>query len=123
MDFIIGLPKLNVNNVIMVVIDRLTKYAHFCALSHLFSASIVAEAFINIVQKLHGIAKVIVSDRDPIFTGQFWTKIYKSPTKKLIMYCESLFNLLSFKKYHKKLYKNTKTLEHDVFNMSTSFFL
>ena len=52
MDFIIGLPKSEGKNVFMVVVDRLTKYAHFCALSHPFSASTVAATFINTVQKL-----------------------------------------------------------------------
>jgi hypothetical protein len=73
MDFIIGLPKSEGKSVIMVIVDILTKYAHFCALSHLFKASIVAIAFMEIVQKLHGIPKIIVSDKDPIFTGHFWT--------------------------------------------------
>ena len=41
-DFIIGLPKSKGKGVIMVVIDRITKYAHFCALSHPFKASTVA---------------------------------------------------------------------------------
>ena len=60
----------------MVVVDRLTKYAHFCALSHPFKASIVATAFMEIIQKLHGNPKIIVSDRDPIFTGNFWTELF-----------------------------------------------
>ena len=68
MDFIIGLPKSEGKSVIMVVIDRLTKYAHFCALSHPFKASTVATTFMDTIQKLHGNQKVIVSDRDPIFT-------------------------------------------------------
>ena len=76
MDFITGLPMSKGKNVIMVVVDRLTKYAHFCALSHPFSASTVLVAFINTVQKLHGIPKIIVSDRDPIFTGKFWTELF-----------------------------------------------
>ena len=76
MYFTIGLPKSEGRNVIMVVVDRLAKYAHFCALSHPFSASIVVEAFINIVQKLHGSLKIIVSDRDPIFTGKFWNDLF-----------------------------------------------
>jgi hypothetical protein len=42
MDFITGLPKSEGKSVIMVIIDRLTKYAHFCALSHPFKASTVA---------------------------------------------------------------------------------
>jgi hypothetical protein len=61
MDFITGLPKSEGKSVIMVIVDRLTKYTHFCALSH------------PLIQNLHGIPKIIVSDRDPIFTGHFWT--------------------------------------------------
>ena len=73
MDFITGLPKLEGKSVIMVVVDRLSKYAHFCALSHAFNISTIATTFIEIVQKLHGTPKIIVSDRDPIFIGNFWT--------------------------------------------------
>jgi hypothetical protein len=76
MDFIIGLPKSEGKSVIMVIVDRLTKYAHFCALSHPFKASIVATTFMEAVQKLHGSPKIIVSDRDPIFTGHFWTELF-----------------------------------------------
>ena len=71
MDFITGLPKSEGKSVIMVIVDRLTKCTHFCALSHLFKASIVATTFMEIVQKLHGSPKIIVSDRDLIFTGHF----------------------------------------------------
>jgi hypothetical protein len=71
-----GLPKSEGKSVIMVVFDRLTKYAHFCALSHPFKASIVATSFMDIVKKLHRTPKIIVSDRDPIFTGNFWTKLF-----------------------------------------------
>jgi hypothetical protein len=76
MDFITGLPKSEGKSVIMVIVDRLTKYTHFCALSHPFKASIVATTFMEIVQKLHGSPKIIVSDRDPIFTGHFWTELF-----------------------------------------------
>jgi transposase InsO family protein len=76
MDFITGLPKSKGKSVIMVIVDRLTKYAHFCALSHPFKASTVATAFMETVQKLHGSPKIIVSDRDPIFTGHFWTELF-----------------------------------------------
>ena len=55
----------------MVVVDRLTKYAHFCALSHPFKANTVATTFMETIQKLHGNPKIIVSDRNPIFTGIF----------------------------------------------------
>ena len=73
MDFITRLPKSEGKNVIMVIVDRLTKYAHFCALSHPFKASTVATAFMEMIQKLHGIPKLILSVRDPIFTRHFWT--------------------------------------------------
>ena len=50
MDFIIGLPKSKGKSVIMVVVDRLTKYAHFCALSHPFKSSTVATTFMDTIQ-------------------------------------------------------------------------
>ena len=53
----------------MVVVDRITKYAHFFALSHPFKASTVTIAFMETIQKLHGNQKIIVSNKDPIFTG------------------------------------------------------
>jgi hypothetical protein len=51
MDFITGLPKSKGKSVIMVIVDRLTKYAHFCALSHPFKASTVSTAFMETVSK------------------------------------------------------------------------
>ncbi|KAH9291972.1 hypothetical protein KI387_042837 [Taxus chinensis] len=76
MDFITGLPCSEGKNVIFVIVDRLTKYAHFCALSHPFAASTVATIFLETVQRLHGTPKIIVSDRDPIFTSNFWTELF-----------------------------------------------
>ena len=71
MDFITGLPKSEGRSVIMVVVDRLTKYAHFCALSHPFKEITATTSFMERIQKLHGNPKIIVSDRDPIFTRNF----------------------------------------------------
>jgi len=62
----------------MVVVDRLTKYAYFCSLSHPFKSNTISTTFMETIQKLHGNPKIIVSDRDPIFTGNFWTKIFSS---------------------------------------------
>jgi hypothetical protein len=76
MDFITGLPKYEGNNVIMVVVDRLKKYAHFFSLSHPFKESIVATTFMETIQNLHGVPKIIVSDIDPIFTINFWTELF-----------------------------------------------
>ena len=64
MKFITGVPKVEGKNFIMVVLDRITKYAHFRALSHPFSAIIVATTFMDIVKKLLGNPKIIVNDRE-----------------------------------------------------------
>jgi hypothetical protein len=72
MDFITGLPKLGNKSVIMVVVDRLSKYAHFCTLQHSFTSSMGAQIFMDQVFKLHGMPHFIVSDRDPTFTRNFW---------------------------------------------------
>ena len=76
MDFITGLPKSKGHNVIMVIVDHLTKYAHFIALSHPFTTSIVAKVFFENIQNLHGTPKVIVNDCDPIFTSHFWKDLF-----------------------------------------------
>ena len=60
MDFITGLPKSKGKSVIMVVVDILTKYAHFFALYHPFKESSVAIEFIETIQKLHGNQKIIL---------------------------------------------------------------
>jgi hypothetical protein len=60
----------------MLIIDKLTKYEHFCALSHPFKSSIVSTAYMETIQKLHGSPKIIVSDKDPIFTRNFWRKMF-----------------------------------------------
>jgi hypothetical protein len=54
MDFIQGLPKSRGKEVILVVVDRLTKYAHFIPLAHPYSVQTVADAFMNTIIKLHG---------------------------------------------------------------------
>jgi hypothetical protein len=77
MDFITGLPKSGNKSVIMVVVDRLSKYAHFCALQHPFTTSIVAQIFMDQVFKLHGMPHSIVYDHDPTFTSNFWQELFK----------------------------------------------
>jgi len=55
----------------MVVVDRLTKYAHFCGIQSDYKASQAAEVFMREIHRLHGIPKAIVSDRDPKFKSKF----------------------------------------------------
>ncbi|CAM8951058.1 unnamed protein product [Rhodiola kirilowii] len=65
MDFITHLPASGGQTVILVVVDRLTKYAHFSSLASGFTAEKVAKVFIKDICRLHGIPNSIVSDRDP----------------------------------------------------------
>ena len=101
MYFITGLAKSEGKNVFMVVVGRFTKYEHFCALSHTFKASTVATAFMETIQKLHGNPKIIVSNRDPIFTRNFWMEL-----------CSCLGTQLAHSSsYHSKFDGKTKTMK------------
>jgi hypothetical protein len=77
MDFITGLPTVQGKDCIYVVVDRLTKYAHFFAIPTRYSASQVAELFFREVFRLHGLPKNIVSDRDSRFMGGFWQELFR----------------------------------------------
>ncbi|TQE12665.1 hypothetical protein C1H46_001685 [Malus baccata] len=85
MDFIEGLPPSNGYTVILVVVDRLSKYAHFVPLKHPYSAASIADTFIKEIFRLHGLPKSIVSDRDPIFISNFWQEFFKLQGSKLCL--------------------------------------
>jgi hypothetical protein len=77
MDFITGLPKAHGKDFIFVVVDRLTKFAHFFSISMDFNTSQVAYMFFREVFMLHGILKTTVSDKDNIFMRLFWQKLFR----------------------------------------------
>ncbi|XP_050878446.1 uncharacterized protein LOC127082247 [Lathyrus oleraceus] len=76
MDFITGLPPSKGFTVIMVVVDRFSKAIHLGALATGFTAYKVAELFVSIVCKHHGLPKSIISDRDSIFISRFWKDLF-----------------------------------------------
>jgi hypothetical protein len=77
MDFITNLPLTNNKSTIWVVIDRLSKFAHFIALPASFTAVSLASTFLTEIYRLHGAPKTIVSDRDKVFVSQFWRALFK----------------------------------------------
>ena len=59
----------------MVVVDRLTKMAHFIPFRCLPTADIAADAFLSTIFRLHGLPESIVSDRGSQFTSAFWNRL------------------------------------------------
>lgn len=83
MDFIVRLPNCKGKIVIMVVVDRLSKYALFIA--HPYTRVTVAQAFVESIFKLHGMSSSIVSDRDLVFISAFWREFFRLQGSKLCM--------------------------------------
>jgi hypothetical protein len=77
MDFITGLPKVQGKDCIYVVVDRLTKFSHFYAISIEYSVVQVVEIFFREVFRLHGLPKNIVNDRGSRFIGTFWRELLR----------------------------------------------
>jgi hypothetical protein len=85
LDFVEGLPKSGNINCILVVINKFTKYGHFIPLSHPYTALTVAQKLIDIVYQLHGMAAVIISECDPIFTSKVWQELFQLSDTKMNM--------------------------------------
>lgn len=83
MDFITHLPPSKGKTTIWVVIDRLTKFAHFIALPPQYSAVTLAPVFLTEKYHLHGMPKTIVSNRDRVFVSKFWLELFKLSGTKL----------------------------------------
>eukprot|EP00253_Pinus_taeda_P009047 PITA_09047 len=77
MDFITGLPKTKRNNdSIFVVVDKLSKAAHFIPVQSTYRAAQIAHIFMQNIFRLHGLLKNIISDRDVKFTSAFWKTLF-----------------------------------------------
>ncbi|WVZ84289.1 LOW QUALITY PROTEIN: hypothetical protein U9M48_031339 [Paspalum notatum var. saurae] len=84
MDFIVGLPRTQKGyNSIWVVVDRLTKVAHFIPVNTTYSGAKLAELYISRIVCLHGVPKRIISDRGSQFTSRFWEQLHNSLDTKL----------------------------------------
>ena len=79
MDFVVGLPLTGRrHDSVWVVVDRLTKSAHFLPVRTDYSLDKLAELYIKEIVRLHGIPVTIISDRDPRFTSRFWGKLQEA---------------------------------------------
>jgi hypothetical protein len=79
MDFIVELPRTGAGyDSIWVVVDRLTKSAHFIALKTSYSSAILAELYMSWIVCLYGVPKKIVSDRGTQFTSHFWQQLHEA---------------------------------------------
>src|SRR5690606_38671915 len=77
MDFIVGLPRSSGYDSILVVVDRLTKMAHFISCTTDIDSEGTAKLFRDYIFKLHGLPSYVVSDRGPQFRAQFLGDLYR----------------------------------------------
>jgi hypothetical protein len=83
-DFIVGLPHTKAGyDMIWVILDWLTKVAHFIPVKTTYSGAKLAELYMSQIVSLHGVLKKIVSDRGSQFTSKFWEKLHESMDTKL----------------------------------------
>ena len=86
MDFVTKLPRTkNGQDMIWVVVDRLTKSAHFIEANEKWSMDKLANAYVKEVVRLHGVPLTIVSDRDSRFTSRFWKSLQEEMGTKLCL--------------------------------------
>ena len=79
MDFVSGFPLTHrKHDAIWVIVDRLTKSAHFLPIRLDYSMDHLEDLYVNEIVRLHGIPVSIVSDRDPRFTSRFWKELQTS---------------------------------------------
>ena len=79
MDFVTGLPRTpEGHDAIWVIVDRLTKSAHFLAFKLGLALDGLARLYIGEVIRLHGMPVSIVSDRDPRFVSHFWKSLQRA---------------------------------------------
>ena len=85
MYFIVGLPNISQkHDSIWVIVDRLTKMAHFISVHITYNAKRYAEIYLNLIICLHGVPKTIIFDRGAQFVARFWELLLASLGTKLI---------------------------------------
>lgn len=76
MDFVVGLPRTQRKfDAVWVIVNRLTKLAHFIPMAVSYSSERLAKIYIWEIVCLHGVPESIISDRDTQFTSHFWRAV------------------------------------------------
>ena len=84
MDFIVGLPRTQSGyDSIWVIVDRLTKVAHFILVKESYRRAQLVELYMSQIVCLHGVPKIIVSDRGTQFTSRVWKRLHESMDTRL----------------------------------------
>jgi hypothetical protein len=81
MDFIVGLPRTGYDS-IWLIVDRLSKVAHFIPIKTTYSRAMLVELYMSQIVCLDGVPKKNVSDRGSQFTSKFWEKLHESMDTK-----------------------------------------
>ncbi|KAD7479605.1 hypothetical protein E3N88_02741 [Mikania micrantha] len=86
MDLITKLPKTRKGfDAIWVIVDRLTKSAHFLPIRESYSSDKMAEIYVKEIVSRHGVPVTIISDRDTRFTSRFWKNFQEELGTKLLL--------------------------------------
>jgi transposase InsO family protein len=109
MDFIVGLPRTQLGyDSIWVIMDLLTKVAHFIPVKTTYSGLQLTEMYMSRIICLHGVPKKIVSDRGTQFTSKFWERLHKT------LYTQLCFSSA----YHPQIDGQTKRVNQILEDMS-----
>ena len=85
MDFVTGLPRTQKqHDAIWVIVDRLTKSAHFLPINVEDSVEKLDKLYVDKIMRLHGVPVSIVSDQDPRFTSSFWLSLQAALGTRLL---------------------------------------
>ena len=108
MDFILGLPKITRKyDSVLVVVDRFSKMTHFLPYCQISNASKVARIYFSEIVRLHGLPKIIISDRDVRFMSYFWKTLWHLLGTKLKF----------FSTYHPQIDGQTKVVNRSLKNL------
>lgn len=83
MEFIEGLSKSKGNKVILVLVDRLSKYGHVILIKYHYTGKSVAKAFVDYVFRLYGFLRSIVTNKYRVCMSSFWNELFELQGSRL----------------------------------------